>query len=89
MKITIHPISERDLTMNHSFELLTEMDAMWAELLLEVLKNNNIPCTSLPIYGAGMTLRGGKLERLQIFVPQGEKEKALEILDVFELNEKN
>lgn len=51
--------------------LLTEKDEMWAKLLMEVLENNRIPHTCLPVFGAGVIMKSGKTERYRIFVPYG------------------
>jgi hypothetical protein len=55
--------------MSNGFELLMEKEAMWAEMLLQVLKDHGIPCTSLPVYGAGFVIKTGIQERLRIYVP--------------------
>lgn len=67
--------------MNGDFELLTEKEAMWAEMLQQVLKDNGVPCVAVPVFGAGMTLRAGVQERLKIFVPSEDKLKAEELLE--------
>ncbi len=66
--------------MNAGYELLVEKEAMWAEMLMQVLKDNNIPHTSLPVYGAGFTIKTGTQERLQVYVPVEHKAKATELL---------
>lgn len=66
--------------INTDYVFLTEKEAMWAEMLIQVLKKNNIPCTAIPVYGAGMVMRGGKQERLKIYVPSEEKAKAEEFI---------
>jgi len=68
--------------MNRSpYELLTEKEAMWAEMLIQVLKDNGIACTSVPVYGAGMVLRAGVQERLKIYVPAEYMRRARELLE--------
>ncbi len=62
--------------MNEDHLLLTEKDAMWAEMLMQALKNNDVDCFSLPVYGAGLTLKTGMSERLKIYVPAKELAKA-------------
>ena len=44
--------------MNDNYELLAEKELMWAEMLEQVLKDNGVDCVSVPVYGAGMVLRG-------------------------------
>lgn len=66
--------------MNTGYELLVEKEAMWAEMLMQVLKDNDIPYTSLPVYGAGFTIKTGTQERLQVYVPVECKAEALELL---------
>ena len=54
---------------NGDYCLLTEKEEIWAKLFMEVLENNHIPYTSLPILGAGVVIHAGKTERYQIYVP--------------------
>lgn len=58
--------------MSASFVLLTEKEEIWAGMLLEVLRDNGIPCTSLPVQGAAFSMRTGTPERLRIFVPEDQ-----------------
>lgn len=66
--------------MNTDYKLLAEMDKMWADMLIEVLKNNSIPSATLPVHGAGLTIKTGTQERLKIYVPAESLEKAEELL---------
>ena len=66
--------------MNSDFVLLTEKEAMWSEMLKEVLQDNGIPCVAVPVFGAGFTLRTGVQERLKIFVPPDQKLRAEELM---------
>lgn len=66
--------------MNGEFQLLTEKESMWAEMLLEVLRDNEIPCTSLPVLGAGFSMRTGTPERLKIYVPEEKLAPAQELM---------
>ena len=54
---------------------------MWAKMLIEVLKDNNIPCTSLPVHGAALSIKTGMRERLKIYVPYKNLGKATELLN--------
>ena len=67
--------------MTDEYVLLTEKEAMWARMLREVLADNGVPCVALPVYGAGMTLRAGVQERLQICVPAKDKPRAEELMN--------
>ncbi len=62
------------------FKLLTEKEYMWAKMLEEVLKDNDIPCVTVPVLGAGFTLKTGMQERLKIFVPSESKARAEELM---------
>ncbi len=62
--------------MNADYEFLTEKQAMWAETLMQVLKENGIDCTALPVHGAGVTMKTGMQEWLKIYVPGEDKPKA-------------
>lgn len=67
--------------MNDGYELLTEKQVMWAEPLMQVLRENGIPCEALPVHGAGVTMKTGMPEQLRIYVPKEEKAKAEELLE--------
>lgn len=75
--------------MNANYELLVEKEAMWAEMLLQVLKDNNVPCTALPVHGAGLVMKTGVQERLKIFVPSESKSQAEELLNELFSNSEN
>lgn len=67
--------------METDFEFLTQKEAMWAQMLIQVLKDNNVPYTALPVHGAGLTIKTGMRESLNIFVPKEAKEKAQELME--------
>lgn len=67
--------------MTGDYELLTEKEAMWAEMLEQVLKDNGVDCVAVPVYGAAMALKAGVQERHKIFVPHGQKTQAEELMD--------
>ena len=74
--------------MNQRHVFLVEKDAVWADILMQELKANNIPCVAFPVYGAGMVLRGGAQERMKIHVPEHLKAQAEGIMeDLFADNE--
>lgn len=66
--------------MDTGYEFLVEKDGMWARMFMEILRNNNIPCTFLPANGSGLAIRAGVRERLNIFVPAGKRPQAEELL---------
>lgn len=66
--------------MDSEYELLCEKDAMWAETLIQVLNNNQIPCVSLPVYGAGLVMKTGMRERLKIYVMKKDKQAAEDLV---------
>ena len=55
--------------MDREYVQLTQAEEMWARMLMEVLEDNRIPCTAIPLFGAGFTLKTGMQEQLRIFVP--------------------
>jgi len=67
--------------MSKGYELLAKKEAMWAEMLIQVLEKNNISCTSVPVYGAGLVIKAGMRERLKIYVPGEDQAKARELLE--------
>ena len=68
--------------MKEGYVLLTEKEEMWARMLMEVLSDNGIPCTSLPVHGAGLVLRTMAQERLKVFVPAADLHRATELTQV-------
>lgn len=75
--------------METSYVFLAEKEAMWAEMLMEALQKAGIPATSVPVYGAGLVMRGGVQERLRIHVPPKSKTQAEELLEeLFPENQK-
>ena len=74
--------------MDNGFVLLIEKEAMWAEMLQQVLKDNEIPSIAVPVYGAGLTIRAGVKERLRVYVLAESRFKATELLhSLFSLDE--
>jgi len=67
--------------MGSAYEFLTEKEEMWAKMLIKVLTENDIPCTSIPVYGAGLVVKGGMQERLKVYVPKEDTAKAEELLE--------
>ena len=65
----------------NDYKLLVEKESMWAEMLIQVLKDNDIPCTSLPVHGAGLVMKAGVQERLKIYVPADKMEQAKDLLN--------
>ena len=55
--------------MNNGYVLLIEKEEMWARMLTQVLEDNHIPCVAFPVYGAGLSIKTGIQERLQVYVP--------------------
>ena len=68
--------------MSSEFEFLVEKEAMWAEMLMQVLENNDIPCVSQPVYGAGFTMRTGVQEWLRIYVPAEALLQATDLMNI-------
>ena len=67
--------------MTQQHEFLVEKDAIWADILMQVLKENGIPCTAFPVYGAGVVLRAGVQERMKLYVPADQKQQAASIME--------
>lgn len=66
--------------MNNGYELLVEKEAMWAQMLIQVLKDNNIHCVAVPIHGAGFVAKTGMQERLKIYVSSEKLQQASDFL---------
>ena len=71
----IEYVKDRD-----DYRFLTEKESMWAKMLEEVLKDNDVPCVAVPVLGAGFTLKTGMQERLKIYVPSERKARAEELM---------
>ena len=69
--------------MAERFEFLVEKEAVWADMLMQILKQNGIVCTATPVYGAGLTMYTGAQDRLKVYVPAECKADAEEILQAF------
>ena len=67
--------------MDNEFVLLVEKEEMWAQMLVQVLEDNRIPCASLPVFGAGFALRTGTPERLKVYVPAEYLPQATELVE--------
>ncbi len=67
--------------MNAEYEFLTEKEEIWAKMLTEVLGKKGIPHTAVPVYGAGFVMRTGTPERLRVYVPHEEMDRAKEVLE--------
>ena len=67
--------------MDQPYVFLVEKDVLWANVLMQELKSNNIPCVAFPVHGAGMVLRGGAQERLKVHVPEHLKAQAEEMME--------
>ncbi len=66
--------------MDSEFILLTEKEAMWAEMVMEVLRDNGVPCASMPVLGAAFSMRTGTPERLKVYVPEEKRAEAQELM---------
>lgn len=67
--------------MDADYTFLVEKEAMWAEMLMEALRDNEIPCTAIPVFGAGLVIKTGIQERLKIYVLKDDQAKAEELLE--------
>ncbi len=66
--------------MENGYEFLTEKEEMWAKMLVEVLKNNDIPCITMPVYGAVITIKTAVHEILQVYVPADKMQEATDLV---------
>ena len=67
--------------MDKDYVLLVEKEEMWARMLMEVLKDNGVACTSVPVHGAGFALKTGMQDSLRIFVPAEKLSQERELLE--------
>ena len=66
--------------MDNDYVLLAEKEEMWAKMLMEVLEDNGIVCTSLPVMGIGLSMRVGVQDSLKVFVPAKDLQQASELV---------
>ena len=67
--------------MKDKYVLLLEKEEMWAKMLMQVLEDNNVPCASIPVYGAGFSIKTGTQERLKVYVPADNLPQATELVE--------
>lgn len=66
------------------FCLLAEKEAMVAQMLMEILKDNGIESAFFPVMGAGLSTRlGPSMERYRIYVPYEKLLQARELLEAY------
>lgn len=75
--------------MENNYEFLVEQEEIWAKMFTQILEDQGVPYTAMPVYGAGMVLRAGVQERFKIYVPSNRKEEAEELLRGFSQGEEN
>ena len=66
--------------MMNGYEVLVEKEEMFAQMVAQVLQDNEIPCAVLPVNGAGFAIKTGVQDRLQVYVPTERLEQAKELL---------
>lgn len=66
--------------METDYVYLTELEAIWAQMLTEVLDDQGVPYTTVPVYGAALSIGAGVRERWKLYVPAREEARARELL---------
>ena len=66
--------------MMNGYEMLVEKEEMFAQMVTQVLQDNEIPCAVLPVNGAGFVIKTGVQDRLQVYVPVERLKQAQELL---------
>ena len=67
--------------MKSSFSFLVEKEEMWAKMLVEVLKDNGIPCVAESVYGSGLVFKTGLKDIWQVLVPDEYLQEASELVE--------
>ena len=67
--------------MQDEYVLLIEKEEMWAKMLMRVLEDNQVPCTAIPVYGAGFSLKTGMQDRWKVYVPSVNLPQATELTE--------
>ena len=64
----------------NGYALLTEKEEMWAHMLTQVLDDNRVPYVTIPVHGAGFSLKTGMQDCLRVYVPADALPQATELL---------
>lgn len=67
--------------MNGEYVLLVEKEEIWARMLMQILEDNCVPHTAVPVYGTGFAMKTGIQERLKVYVPSEKLLQATELLE--------
>ena len=67
--------------MKDAYVLLTEKEEMWAKMLMQILEDNHVPCTAIPVYGAGFSLKTGTQDSWKVYVPSEHLTQATEFVE--------
>ncbi len=74
--------------MHTDLVFLTELNAMWADMLMQILQDNGISATDSPVQGTRPAIYSGQPKGVKIFVPADMKSQAEEIVKAY-LGEQN
>ena len=66
--------------MENTYEFLVQKEAMWAHMLMQVLRDNGIPAVSKGINGAGFSIKTGVPDFFDIYVPAEHLQTAQQLL---------
>lgn len=67
--------------MENDYVFLTEKEEMWIRMLMQVLEDNQIPYTALPVYDTALVIKGGVPNRMKVYVPGENKAAAEELVN--------
>lgn len=73
--------------MDNDFVFLTEGHAIWADMLIQILQDNDIPCIASPVQSTRPAIYSGLPKGVEVLVPANKKSQAEEILKGFFSNE--
>ena len=74
--------------MHTDFVFLTELNSMWADMLMQVWQDNGISAIDSPVQGTRPAIYSGQPKGVKIFVPADMKPQAEEIVKAY-LGEEN
>ena len=58
-------------------------------MLMQILKDNGIPCIASPVFGAGLVVKNGMHDRLRVSVPADRLADAQDILEAYFAEDEN
>ncbi len=66
--------------MNEEYELLMEKEEIWANMFIQILKENNIDFIVKRVNGIAISMKTGSQDYLRIYVKKSEKNEVEKLI---------